>query len=936
MQQLNHWRILTLAALVSILMTASARAGEDAYFDVAVDHLTLTAGTLPKSAANVAYGSPWSMQKFQHYVVLDGPGEAYSKDDQVGASSELPSPHVVIHTPDKRDVTGRLYVSKDDDKGMVELKFKIPASEAKPEAKVAFYTGMENHYEALLMEGLPGAAWFRYRARQAREARVGKLGEQDHELQQFSRRPESLDDTFSLFSGNQALAENLQLDKALPPGAAATDDKGVDVDTLPGITVAEMDWKSRIQGKNPALDPLAAAIPSDQHALFFHNFESLIALADEADRNGTPVLQYAETQSADVGTRGRYERQLGISLNELGRLLGTKFVGSIAITGSDPYLRSGSDLAILFEPKEGNALQSLLLARIGAPLQTRPSTQADNGKAGSLSYTGARSPDRGLCSYVAVLNNGFIVVSNSPAQLARLAAVQDGKCDPLSKAPEYIFFRDRYKLGDANESALLVLSDATIRRWCSARWRIGDSRRTRAAAVLADLNARNLDALAAGKIEPGPVYGDFPVPELGQLHLTPRGAASETYGTLDFMTPIAEMDLARVYNGEAEAYQRWRQSYQTNWRGFFDPIAVRFQVSPKKLAVDLSVLPLIVSSDYGQFVAIARGAKLDPATADLHDCVFLAGLALNNKSALFKEGAVTLSQLAPNFKVDPLSWVGGGIWFIVDHDPIQAEIAAATQPSEFIEKHISRLPVAVRVEVVDGFKLAAFLVAAHAFIDQSAPGMTVWENLTYKDQPYVKISAGGQAHIQDADFKDIALYYRATGSDMLLTLSEPLLKRAIDRQLERDAAKADGKSPAPATPPTTQPLLGQSLAMQADVQWFDFWSQLGRSEYQTMMQQRSWSNLPILSEWKHRYPDQDPLKLYERFFHAKLVDPAGGQYIWNEQWQTMESTIYGCPAQPKEGPSAIAALQGVLRANLGVTFEDQGLRATTELDRAGK
>jgi len=55
----------------------------------------------------------------------------------------------------------------------------------------------------------------------------------------------------------------------------------------------------------------------------------------------------------------------------------------------------------------------------------------------------ARSPDRALCAYVTILKFGFVVLTNSPAQLAHLAAVQDGKVPPLSGAPEYIFFRDR-------------------------------------------------------------------------------------------------------------------------------------------------------------------------------------------------------------------------------------------------------------------------------------------------------------------------------------------------------------------------------------------------------------------------------------------------------------------------------------------------------------
>jgi hypothetical protein len=65
------------------------------------------------------------------------------------------------------------------------------------------------------------------------------------------------------------------------------------------------------------------------------------------------------------------------------------------------------------------------------------------------------------------------------------------------------------------------------------------------------------------------------------------------------------------------------------------------------------------------------------------------------------------------------------------------------------------------------------------------------------------------------------------------------------------------------------------------------------------------SNLPILNEWKRRYPAQDPVKLHEQFWHTTLVCPGGGRYVWNQQWQTMESTVYGHPAQPKPGPDKV-------------------------------
>ena len=102
-----------------------------------------------------------------------------------------------------------------------------------------------------------------------------------------------------------------------------------------------------------------------------------------------------------------------------------------------------------------------------------------------------------MSSYVAQLDSKLVVVTNSLAQLKRLAKVGHG-VEPISSLDEFKFFRTRYPLGDKTETALLFLSDATIRRWCSARWRIASARRTFTAAVLADLTADNAKALATG------------------------------------------------------------------------------------------------------------------------------------------------------------------------------------------------------------------------------------------------------------------------------------------------------------------------------------------------------------------------------------------------------------------------------------------------------
>jgi hypothetical protein len=100
------------------------------------------------------------------------------------------------------------------------------------------------------------------------------------------------------------------------------------------------------------------------------------------------------------------------------------------------------------------------------------------------------------------------------------------------------------------------------------------------------------------------------------------------------------------------------------------------------------------------------------------------------------------------------------------------------------------------------------------------------------------------------------------------------------------------------------------------------------------MQLASWSNLPILNEWRRRYPNQDPRKLYERYWHARLACPGGGEYVWNEKWQTMESTIYGHPGEPKAGANQVPLLSEISGLNVGLTFEHDGLRARAIIDRA--
>jgi len=58
--------------------------------------------------------------------------------------------------------------------------------------------------------------------------------------------------------------------------------------------------------------------------------------------------------------------------------------------------------------------------------------------------------------------------------------------------------------------------------------------------------------------------------------------------------------------------------------------------------------------------------------------------------------------------------------------------------------------------------------------------------------------------------------------------------------------------------------------------------------------------------------------------------------VWNEEFQTMESTLFGHPGQPRAAGLLPEALPELDSANFGLTFEDDGLRARAKIARKKK
>jgi len=941
MMFIHRIRIVAIASACVAIGVPSVSAA-DYYFAANIDQLKFVEGKFPsRPQQGWTRGVDWRrVESMYPKVVLDSVGETYVtgfEEFWIG-SQPRGNPQLFVHTTEEKDVTGWLYWPKPDYSSFLKLKFVLPISSANKQQREPFLQAKLTHYTQLFQSRVTGSAWYRYQIRQTAALAKEKAPNLRVNRRFFGNRGSGLEETYALFSGGRALSENLQLDRQLPTSKQA--EETVLLDSIKGITVQEFDWAPAIKGLDPKRDALATYVPDDQHVVFFPSFQALITLADEMGEQGAPLLTLAEPSGETASVRERYERQLCLSLDTGARLLGPTMIKSVALTGSDPYLRTGADVAILFEAKSVAVVRKFVDTQLAARGSKYKTAKAVSGEVAGVPYQGMRSPDRVISSYAATLGQA-VVITNSLAQLQRLVETHQGSRGALAKLDEYTFFRARYPLDDGQETALMLISDKTIRRWCGPRWRISSSRRTRAAATMTELQAGNLDALVKGQVEAGSITVDANLPDAGELRLDARGVSSSVYGTLDFQTPIVELEITHVTPEEAQLYNRWRDGYQRYWSNFFDPIAVRFQVTDSVLSTDVTVMPLIARSDYNSFIQVSKGSEIPADFGDLHpESIVQWVMAINTESEALQSNMGILRTFAPQIKTSPLSWIGKGMAIYVDQDPLWAELMKLVKEGdgdlddvmeEFLPSQIHRLPLALYVDVKSGFKLTLFLSGVRAFIETTAPGMLLWETKDYQGQPYVKISPSSEARRNADELENVAVYYAASGDSLVLTLSESLLKRSLDRRI---AQRAESKSTKPAKKTAQQVAwTGKHMGLQVKQDFMQLLEHGLDQSYRYQMRSLSWGNLPILNEWKQRYPDEDPVQLHQRFWQRQLVCPGGGKYVWNEQWQTMESTVFGHPGEPKAGAGFPSQLKQIKFGNLGLTFEESGLRARLELKR---
>jgi len=798
------------------------------------------------------------------------------EDDQGRFRNEpLKNLQIAIRFSEADPVSGFLDVMDvSRESGMQAFSFALDPEKLKPASVEEFAAVRGRHYARLASYAIPGRPWFNHRAGE-------DAGERSRNRADNNGRFDSeLSRSFAMFSGGRAIAENLALDRELILGRRG-EEGDVPLADIEGITVRAIEWKDRLPPDPVVVDALSMALPLDQHALFLPSVEQLFRLIDLIEKEGAPVVGTFDVRNPFRDLPSRYMARLGLSEREIMAKLPIK---SLAITGGDPFFPSGTDVAVLIEiddvPERNAYIEVLadLVARSAPGVATLKLEHA-------------------------------LAVSNSAVQIGRLKAVQSGVQPSLGASEEFQFFRHRYPLAaGGGESAFAFLSDATIRRWGSPRFRIAASRRARAIAALSALTARQI---SGGEI------GDEFQALLGKVGAEGEGGLrSEKFGTLGFITPISELEFDTVTTNEQAAYQRWRRGYESGWARVFDPIAIRLELEEGLRGLDLTVLPLTIDSDYRQWLDVAGEATLTPMARHPHpESRLFVSFAIDSGSESFREFDAELIGMLPALKIKPLSWVGQSLTVFLDDGFFWK---AMSQSGEIGMENLGQLPLGIRVESSSSIKLALFMGALKGLAETSSPDLLSWETRKHGKRSYVAVIGNG-----DDIGTEITLYYAALPTALLLSLDEEILKRAIDRESRAGGLDLAGLPEAEHAYGKSSPQFMATLA-----------NSYGDGNLDEMRRMESWRALPILNEWHRLQPEREPGEFHQHAFGEDIACPGGKGYRWNGEAMTMESVAYGHPAAPKDEAQPYPVFENFNSIAAGLGFEDDGLRLSAKLEKA--
>ena len=631
--------------------------------------------------------------------------------------------------------------------------------------------------------------------------------------------PSSLVGLMDSTTGLTSVHEALQIDRRLRT-RFASETPSVALAALEPPAVANHPWKEMLAalGKTAPDEPLAYAAPARFYYVRFASLGHLFRLLDEADTWITPVASLGSgiAQNQDLGKR--YETQLGLQRSQVGRVLGPQVVTDVAVVGSDPYLREGSDLTFVFRVKSLTAFQAGLASALAGHVAAHGKQTSQTVDYAGEKITVTRSQDGEVRQHRADVG-GFSLVSNSLGAIKAVIDTLKGRGLALADALDFRYMMARD--ADVPADVLAFMSDAFVAEVVGPRQKVLEARRMFA---LSDLMAPGNAALLFGwmygrtprSLDELVSVGIFSKDELKHvagetMAWMPGGPARSSWGTVASLTPLIDLPApAKVTATERDAYRLFANSYQYNWSTYMDPACLRLTLAPSvtpsgthALRADFRILPILEDSEYRKMQQTVGEARIDdPASAG----GALVSLGVGPRAEVRKLLAEIAREM-PSALRSQLDWLGEVAFFgVEDRFNSKMVLDLYNRQNHSVEDDLAKLlteaPIHAGVAVRNRLTAAIALGVIRKMVQETAPGAIEWRQRgKHKGVPYVAIGAAREGEARKVA-GDVTLYYAFCKDYLLLSLSEATLKSRIKDcsagRLAKPAAKgvAGGKQSA--------------------------------------------------------------------------------------------------------------------------------------------
>jgi hypothetical protein len=565
-------------------------------------------------------------------------------------------------------------------------------------------------------------------------------------------------------------------------------------------------------------EPLAKATPSEFWYVRFDDIRVMLRVLDEADTWFTPVAHIMEERSEVRDLSQRYQRQLGLRRSGLAKALGHTVIERVAVMGSDPYLRDGSDVTFVFALRNQAVFDSELARHMDEYRAEVPGIAQASITHGAHTITVLRDPTGTVRQHRAfVAAENLSVVSNSENAIKAVLDAIDGKRRRLSEDEDltYMLARD-----PGEHDGFAFLGDHFIAEVVGPRQKVLAARRQEA---LAELLTPGYTALLYGWLE-GKAPADTQtlitagLLDAGELRhadgttieFQPGSAARSTvWGSPSSLTPLIDLGTpTMVTEAERIAYDGFAQGYQEYWRQFMDPIAIRLDLEDgandsATATIDIRVLPLIEGTDYGEIEEIVGTQRIEvPAINDGFQMVWAVGAESDLRRELDR-GASALSGKADI----GLGWLGDWVMvgtldrralveMLVEVDdaiqlpPVQADGTTDDDDDLRFVQLAGKLPVYAAANVRNPVALVATLTAIKTALNEVMPGFVVWgEHSRYRDYPIVRVGVDAKEPEFGVHAEALALYYVQAGGVFVMALDPKVLEAVVDRVVDGGGPK---------------------------------------------------------------------------------------------------------------------------------------------------